>query len=159
MRGSAEGRTHTVITMTTQDRAHRVPVTYIDADGTPIEAPRDLEAGRDNADEQPAVFVHMRMSRMSSVELGSSSVRALEPVWRTALVGAAVAFVAGALMVALSSGLAAVVLWPLGGFTMIVAASALWGAWTARRLARRTLTSSPARGSSVNRPAPGDRRG
>ncbi len=158
MRGSDEGRAHTVAAMSGQGRTHGVPVTYIDADGRPIEAPRGLDAGRDDAGERPAMFVHMSC-RVSSVELGSSSVRALEPVWRTALVWAAVAFVAGALMVALSSGLAAVVLWPLGGFTMIVAASALWGAWTARRLARRTLTSSPARGSSVNRPAPGDRRG
>ena len=33
-------------------------------------------------------------------------------------------------------------LWPLGGFTMIVAGSALWAACAARRLARRTSASS-----------------
>ena len=143
MRGSGEGRALTVIIMTTQDRAQsRAPVTYIDADGTPIEAPSyGPGVGRDDGGGRPVAFVRVSY-RMSPVEVGSSSARALEPVWRTTMVWAAVAFVVGALMVALSSGLAVVVLWPLGGFTMIVAGSALWAACAARRLARRTSASS-----------------
>ena len=74
LRGRGEGRTSIVIFMTMRNEADEASVTYIDADGTPIEAPSGLDAD------------------------------------------------AG--------------LWPLGTFTMIVAASVLWATITARRMAR-----------------------
>ena len=134
MRGSGEGRALTVIIMTTQDRAQsRAPVTYIDADGTPIEAPSglDADAGRTGSGARTSMFAHPN----DAVEEPSLA-EAMKAMWRAGMAWATFVFVIGLLMVVLSSGLVAVVLWPLGTFTMIVAASVLWATITARRMAR-----------------------
>lgn len=122
--------------MSTPDEA---PITYIDADGTPLPVPHNLSADQDGAGVYPPLYVHL-----GDTGTGSTSVAELfEPAWRTTVVWAVVAFVAGALMVALSSGLAAIVLWPLGIFAMIAAGGALWVTMTARRLMSGDLSSHP----------------
>ena len=128
LRGRGEGRTSIVIFMTMRNEADEASVTYIDADGTPIEAPSglDADAGRTGSGARTSMFAHPN----DAVEEPSLA-EAMKAMWRAGMAWATFVFVIGLLMVVLSSGLVAVVLWPLGTFTMIVAASI-----TARRMAR-----------------------
>ncbi|MGK2348164.1 hypothetical protein [Actinomyces sp. W5033] len=64
-------------------------------------------------------------------------VGALSPVWRTGTVVGLAGFVIGLLMIVGTSGLAAVVLWPLGALSVISGTSVLWATHQARRAARR----------------------
>ena len=106
-----------------RNEADEASVTYIDADGTPIEAPSglDADAGRTGSGARKSMFAHPN----DAVEEPSLA-EAMKAMWRAGMAWATFVFVIGLLMVVLSSGLVAVVLWPLGTFTMIVAASVLW---------------------------------
>ncbi len=61
----------------------------------------------------------------------------LSPVWRTGTAVGLLGLVVGMLMILGTSGLAAVVLWPLGALSLISGASVLWATHQARRAARR----------------------
>ncbi len=60
----------------------------------------------------------------------------LSPVWHTGTVVGVLGVVVGLAMILGTSGLAAVVLWPIGALSFISGASVLWATHQARRAAR-----------------------
>ena len=102
LRGRGEGRTSIVIFMTMRNEADEASVTYIDADGTPIEAPSglDADAGRTGSGARTSMFAHLN----DAVEEPSLA-EAMKAMWRAGMAWATFVFVIGLLMVVLSSGL------------------------------------------------------
>lgn len=60
----------------------------------------------------------------------------LNPLWRTGTVVGMLGLAIGLLMIIGTSGLAAVVLWPLGALSIITGTSVLWATREARRASR-----------------------
>lgn len=60
----------------------------------------------------------------------------LNPLWRTGTVVGMLGLAIGLLMIIGTSGLAAVVLWPLGALSIITGTSVLWATRQARRASR-----------------------
>ncbi|WP_159716837.1 hypothetical protein [Actinomyces marmotae] len=93
---------------------------YIDESGAPIQAPRDRFAGR------PGAFAEGVPD-----PLGRDL---LAPVWRTGIGAGAVLACVGLLAIVLGRGAAALVLWPLGAFGVVVGTTIMMAAIRARRL-------------------------
>lgn len=60
----------------------------------------------------------------------------LNPLWRTGTIVGLLGLAVGLLMIIGTSGLAAVVLWPLGALSIITGTSVLWATRQARRASR-----------------------
>ena len=111
----------------------RSAVEYIDENGNPLTGP-DAARSADGAagpEGQPAFVV--RSFTIGGASAGAPSRGLLGSVWRAGVTTGIVVMLAGLAMIALTSGLAAVVCWPLGAFTMVTGGSVLWATLAARR--------------------------
>ncbi|GAV95668.1 Uncharacterised protein [Actinomyces denticolens] len=95
---------------------------YIDESGAPIEAPQV------RLDARPGAF-----ARDEGVP-GQVGRGALAPVWRTGITAGAVLACLGLLAIVLGRGAAALVLWPLGAFGLVVGTTIMMVTLRARRL-------------------------
>ncbi|GGO97813.1 hypothetical protein [Actinomyces gaoshouyii] len=93
---------------------------YIDESGAPIEAPRDRFGDR------PGAFAEgVPHPRGRSL---------LAPVWRTGIGAGGILACVGLLAIILGRGAAALVLWPLGAFGVVVGTTIMMATFRARRL-------------------------
>lgn len=95
---------------------------YIDESGAPIEAPQVRLDARSGA-----------FARDEGVP-GQVGRDALAPVWRTGITAGAVLACLGLLAIVLGRGAAALVLWPLGAFGLVVGTTIMMVTLRARRL-------------------------
>ncbi|WP_017178599.1 hypothetical protein [Actinomyces timonensis] len=93
---------------------------YIDESGAPIEAPHDR-------------FGELSGAFGEGVP-GSLSRSVLAPVWRTGICAGAILACVGLLAIILGRGAAALVLWPLGAFGLVVGTTIMMVTFRARRL-------------------------
>lgn len=108
-------------------------VEYIDENANPVTGPGTARSAYAAAgpDGRPAFVV--RSFTIGGASAGAPSRGLLGSVWRAGVATGIVVMLAGLAMIALTSGIAAVVCWPLGAFTMVTGGSVLWATLAARR--------------------------
>ncbi|WP_448760513.1 hypothetical protein [Actinomyces oricola] len=125
---------------------HRPVITYIDQDGYPVEAPRKQALGGHGPRAQfspgitvSAGAVHVTAAPQDIGAAGDAGADPdlLAPAWRAGMLTGAGTIVLALLMMVLTSGLLAVVVWPLAAFTLVMGVSLIGGTIEARRNARR----------------------
>lgn len=108
-------------------------VEYIDENANPVTGP-DAARSADGAagpEGQPAFVV--RSFTIGGASAGAPRSRILGSVWRVGIATGIAVMLIGLAMIALTRGIAAVVCWPLGAFTMVTGGSVLWATLAARR--------------------------
>lgn len=111
----------------------RSAVEYIDENGNPLTGPDAARSagGAAGPEGQPAFVV--RSFTIGGASAGAPRSRILGSVWRVGIATGIAVMLIGLAMIAMTSGIAAVVCWPLGAFTMVTGGSVLWATVAARR--------------------------
>ena len=110
------------------------PISYIDVDGNPLTPPTGASeaAYNDSAGARTST-----QTSDNGQPGGTAGLDMLTPVWSTGITSGTTIIAVGLLMFFLTKGLAAVVFWPLGAFTVIMGTTVLGTTLAARRATRR----------------------
>lgn len=128
------------------DATHRIE--YVDETGASVSAPRPGSvrvAGTGGSE----FFV--AGTGWAAAPQGGGLAGLLAPMWRTGMAGGILGLVLGCAMIALTNGLAAVIFWPIGTFSMVVGATVLWATIGARRAMRELDRAMTAAGNAQSR--------